>query len=83
MRAGEATRQQGEQAASCFQPPSCRLEALVASCERLAQPELNPFRRTEWSVDKLVLAQDPEEYTRHNGLRHGYSLITDVHTSKV
>ena len=43
--AGEATRQQRVQAASCFQPSSC-IYRLVVPCGRLVPHELGPSRLT-------------------------------------
>ena len=45
VRAGEATRQQTMQAASCFQPSSC-IYWLVVPCGRLVPHELGPSRLT-------------------------------------
>ena len=45
VRAGEATRQQRVQAASCFQPSSC-IYWLVVPCGKLVQHELGPSRLT-------------------------------------
>ena len=74
VRAGEATRQQRVQAASCFQPSSC-IYWLVVPCGRLVPHELG--HSPEWRTDEGIFFQTVHE----NGRQHGYLLV--VHTSEV